>query len=74
MSIDLEKAYFKKLEKYVGKKINIVSNENEINYEEETSKYKEELATAITEMTRDCHSLEEYIKTRQEMNDSHKRA
>ena len=23
MSIDLEKAYFKKLEKYVGKKINI---------------------------------------------------
>ena len=45
-----------------------------INYEEETSKYKEELATAITEMTRDCHSLEEYIKTRQEMNDSHKRA
>ena len=30
MSIDLEKAYFKKLEKYVGKKINIVSNESEI--------------------------------------------
>ena len=39
MSIDLEKAYFKKLEKYVGKKINIVSNENEIRiiYDVETS-------------------------------------
>ena len=45
-----------------------------INYAEETSEYKEKLATAITEMTRDCHSLEEYIKIRQEMNDSHKRA
>lgn len=30
MSIDLEKAYFKKLEKYVGKKLNIVSNKSEI--------------------------------------------
>ena len=39
MSIDLEKAYFKKLEEYVGKKINIVSNENEIRiiYDVETS-------------------------------------
>ena len=39
MSINLEKAYFKKLEEYVGKKLNIVSNENEITiiYDVETS-------------------------------------
>ena len=39
MSINLEKAYFKKLEEYVGKKLNIVSNENEIIiiYDVETS-------------------------------------
>mgnify|MGYP003265659695 CR=1 FL=1 len=30
MSINLKKVYFKKLEEYVGKKLNIVSNENEI--------------------------------------------
>ena len=39
MSINLEKAYFKKLEEYVGKKLNIVSNKNEITiiYDVETS-------------------------------------
>lgn len=39
MSINLEKAYFKKLEEYVGKKLNIISNENEITiiYDVETS-------------------------------------
>ena len=30
MSINLKKVYFKKLEEYVGKKLNIVSNKNEI--------------------------------------------
>lgn len=39
MSINLKKVYFKKLEEYVGKKLNIVSNENEITiiYDVETS-------------------------------------
>lgn len=30
MSINLKKVYFKKLEEYVGKKLNIVSNKNKI--------------------------------------------
>ena len=39
MSINLKKVYFKKLEEYVGKKLNIVSNKNEITiiYDVETS-------------------------------------
>ena len=39
MSINLKKVYFKKLEEYVRKKLNIVSNENEITiiYDVETS-------------------------------------
>lgn len=62
MSIDLEKAYFKKLEKYVGKKINIVSNESEITviYDVETSYVLKEEKKLFYSFY--CMQRNEYIK------------
>ena len=66
MSIDLEKAYFKKLEEYVGKKLNIVSNKSEITviYDVETSyvlKEEKKLSYSFYYMQRnECIKIAEY--------------